>query len=268
MFGSGRDHSLWNKLQIYSTPSDLRNPILLVSVSTSNPQYLLLYSQARELGKFLISKLDFMLIASLYSSALSPEVQVSTDGIADLVANNFYVHRGKDRDYILFAGHASPIGDEYEYADVVLSFAKSLGVKELVSFGARWSEETISPYATPKVSGFSTDKTGTERLEQCEVEILRNENALFFANTIVALCRFHDIRGYKLSVDHGEPAPHPKSLISFLGVLSSLTGLEVDASDLVTRSKELAEAIKHAEYEPVSDEDEEGKHRDGRDLYR
>ncbi|MDG7001010.1 MAG: PAC2 family protein [Nitrososphaerota archaeon] len=253
---------------MHSKPSDLRNPVLLVSVSTSNPQYLLLYSQARELGKFLISKLDFMLIASLYSSALSPEVQVSADGIADLVSNNFYVHRGKDRDYVLFAGYATPVGDEYEYADLVLSFAKSLGVKELVSFGARWSEETISPYVTPKVSGFSTDKTGIEHLEQCEVEVLRSESALFFANTIVALCHFHDIRGYKLSVDHGEPTPHPKSVISFLRVLSSLIGLEVDVTDLVAKSKELAEAIRTAEKEPASSEDEEERHRDGRDLYR
>ena len=98
---------LWNKLQVYSRPTDLRDPVLLVSVSTSNPQYVLLYSQARELGKFLVSKLDFRLIASLYSSALAPEVQVSADGIADLISNNFYLHHGKDRDYLLFAGHAS-----------------------------------------------------------------------------------------------------------------------------------------------------------------
>ncbi|MDG6995865.1 MAG: PAC2 family protein, partial [Nitrososphaerota archaeon] len=247
---------------------DLRNPILLVAVSTSNPQYLLLYSQARELGKFLMSKLDFRLIASLYSSALAPEVQVSADGIADLVSNNFYLYRGNERDYILFAGHASPTGDEYEYSEIVLSFAKSLGVKELVSFGARWSEETISPYVTPKVLGFSTDKTGTERLQQCEVEVLKDEVALFFANTIVALSRFYDIRGYKLSVDHGEPSPHPKSLIAFLGILSALTGLTVDTSELEAKSKQLAEAIRRAEIEAPSEEEEERKQRGGRDLYR
>ncbi|MDG6906115.1 MAG: PAC2 family protein [Nitrososphaerota archaeon] len=259
---------MWNKLQVYSKPSDLRDPVLLVSVSTSNPQYVLLYSQARELGKFLVSKLDFRLIASLYSSALAPEVQVSADGIADLISNNFYLHHGKDRDYLLFAGHASPMGDEYEYSDIVLSFAKSLGVKELVSFGARWSEETISPYAAPKVLGFSTDKTGTERLEECEVEILKNESALFFANTIVAMSKFYDIRGYKLSVDHGEPSPHPKSLIAFIEVLAPLTGLNVDTSDLQKESKQLAEAIKRAEKELPSEQGEEGKYRDDRDLYR
>jgi proteasome assembly chaperone (PAC2) family protein len=258
---------LWNKLQVFSEPHDLRDPVLLVALSTSNPQYQLLYSQARELGKFLLSKVDFRLIASLYSSALSPEVKISSDGIADLVSNDFYVFAGEKRDYILLTGHASPIEDEYEYADVILPFAKRLGVKELVSFGARWTEEVLPPLETPKVLGFANDKEGTDRLEEIGVELLREENAFFFANTIVAMSRFYDIRGYKLSVDHGEPAPHPKSLIAFLGVLPKLIGLSIETSELERKSSELAEALRRAESQPGYGEGE-GRERDSRDLYR
>jgi proteasome assembly chaperone (PAC2) family protein len=240
---------LWNKLQVHSEPQVLRNPVLFVSVSTSNPQFRLLYSQARELGKFLIRKLDFKMIASLYSSAMSPEIRIAKTGVAALTSNNFYLHSGKERDFLLFAGHSSPVSDEYEYGELVLSYAKKLGVKELVSLGARWTEPALSPLEPPKVLGFASDEEGVKRLKDIGITVLKSESAFYFANLIVPLSKFHDMRAYKLSVDHGEPSPHPKTQISFLSAISKLSGLEVDVSDLESQSKELAEAIQKAEVE-------------------
>ena len=80
-------------------------------------------------------------------------------------------------------------------------------------------------------------------------------------------------QGYKLSVDHGEPIPHPKSQIAILEVLSKMFQLDVDMSDLVAQSRELAEAIQKAEIEGLEvDEDGEisGTRRtpQGDDIYR
>jgi proteasome assembly chaperone (PAC2) family protein len=47
------------------------------------------------------------------------------------------------------------------------------------------------------------------------------------------------MRGYKLGVDHGEPMPHPKSLIQITGVVSKMLGLDIDLKELVARAKDL-----------------------------
>jgi uncharacterized protein len=264
---------LWKKLEIISEQKNLRDPVLLISVSTSNPQYRLLYSQARELGKFLLKKLDFKQIATLYSSSMSPEIRISKAGISGMLSNNFYLHSGKNRDYLLFTGHASPLESEYEYGETILEYSKTLGVKELISIGARWSQPVLSPTEAPKVLGFSSDTEGVVRLKEAGVTILKSESAFYFANLIVPLAKLHNMRGYKLSVDHGEPIPHPKSQIAILEVLSKLIQLDVDPSDLVQQSKDLAEAIQKAEIEGLEvDEDGEisGTRRppQGDDIYR
>jgi len=264
---------LWNKLEIINEPKDLRNPVLVVSVSTSNPQFKLLYSQGRELGKYLLKKLDFRQIATLYSSAMSPEIRISRNGIAGMLSNSFHLYSGKSRDYILFAGHSSPVESEYEYGEVVLDYAKTLGVNEVISIGARWSQPVLSPLEAPKVLGFGTDETAVNTLKDAGVAILRSESAYYFANLVVPLAKIHGIRAYKLSVDHGEPTPHPKTLTALISVLSKMIDLEIDFSDLEAQSKELAEAIQKAEIEGLEvDEDGEingtRKSPKGDDIYR
>jgi proteasome assembly chaperone (PAC2) family protein len=240
---------MWEHLRVFDSPKFTREPILLVSLSTANPQYQLLYSQARELSKYLLRKLGFKLLASLYCSAMPPEVEIAGTGVADLVSCNFYHLRGK-RDVILFAGHSSPTTEEYDFCRAVLDYSKKLGVKELVSVGARWVESPTSPTQFPKVLGFSTDAEGVQWLRQNGVTLLEDETAFYFANLIVALAPWYGIRGFKVSVNHGEPRPHPKSLMAILKVLEKKLELEVDVADLVEESKKLEEALRRAGYDP------------------
>ncbi len=139
--------------------------------------------------------------------------------------------------------------------------------------GARWTQPVLSPVEAPKVLGFSSDEEGVSRLKEIGVAILKSESAFYFANVIVPLAKLHGIRGYKLSVDHGEPIPHPKSSIAILDVLSKLIQLDVDSSDLLAQSKELAEAIQKAEIEGLEVDDDgdiTGTRRtpQGDDIYR
>jgi predicted ATP-grasp superfamily ATP-dependent carboligase len=60
------------------------------------------------------------------------------------------------------------------------------------------------------------------------------------------------MRGYKVSVNHGEPRPHPKSLMAILKVLERKLGLEVELSELVEEAKRLEEALRKAGYDPSS----------------
>jgi proteasome assembly chaperone (PAC2) family protein len=257
---------LWKHLEIENEPILSKDPVLLISLSTTNPQFLTLYSQGKELGNFLLEKLDFRKFASLYCSALPAAITVSKNGIAELAGVHFYHFKGV-RDIVLLAGFGSPSGNEYEFGSEILTYAKRLGIVEVISVGARWTEEPLPPLETPKVRGFATDEEGRNWLKANDVTILKNEPAYYFANTIVAMASVYGMRGCKLSVDHGEPRPHPKSLIALLSVLSKKLAFDVDTTDLQASALELSETIRTSGSEGMeTGQDERSEKRE--DIYR
>ena len=223
---------MWKKLEVHRDGA-LEKPALLVSLSTSIPQYRALYSQARELANYMMKKMKFVPLASLYSSALPPEVAVREDGTVSLVVNQFHLHRGR-RDIVLFEGDSSPLDDQYGFTDAVLAYARRLGVGEIYSIGARWTEAPAPPDQAPAVLGFATDLVGVKELKSPGVELIKDEPAPFFASMVVGLAKGYAMRGYKVSVNHGEPLPHPRSVASMLQVLSKMLGFEIDLAELQT----------------------------------
>lgn len=217
---------MWQRLTTHHD-GELNKPVLIVSVSTSIPQYRALYSHARELATYMLNKMKFVPLASLYSSALPPEVEIREDGTVSLAVNHFYLSRG-ERDIVLFAGDSSPFDDQYEFTDAVLSFAKSLGVREMYSIGTRWTEAPLTPTQTTEVMGFATDPEGVEELKSNGVKLIKDEPAPFFASMVVGLAKGYGMRGYKVSVNHGEPTPHARSVAKMLEVLSKMIGFEID----------------------------------------
>ena len=221
---------MWLEFDVKRTMK-YRRPVMLVSVSTSIPQYRALYSQGRELARHLLKKMKFGEVAVVHSSSFPPEVLVRGDGISTLLSCKIYVNRGK-RDLLLFAGDSSPMDDQYEIARELLSFAKKAGVKELYSIGTRWAENPVPQFQEPEVNGFATDESGVEALKKSGVRIVESEPAPFFASMVVGLAEEYGIRGYKIQVDHGEPFPHARSLVKMLEVLSAMIGFQVDTSEL------------------------------------
>jgi proteasome assembly chaperone (PAC2) family protein len=225
---------MWIDFEEGRTPAP-KNPALIVAVSTSLPQYKALYSQARELADYLLRKIEFKKIGTVRASAFPPEVLVRHDGLSTLPECSFYISRGK-RDLVLFAGDSSPADEQYEFAQFVLKVAKDMGVEELYSVGARWSETPLPAEADPKTTGFASDSTGVANLKKHGVSILGEEPAPFFASMVVAMAKDVGIRGYKLSVDHGEPSPHVRSVTKLLEILSEMADFEVDLAELKAKA--------------------------------
>lgn len=224
---------------------DLNDPVLLVSLSTSIQQYKVLYSHARELGKYMLRKMQFEKFATLYSSSMPPLVMISDEGIIRLSSASFYHYSGA-RDIVLLAGDASPVEDQYQFSEAVLKYASAIGIHDVVSVGTRWTEEAGAPTAIPKVKGFATDETGVKKLMELGVEVLRDEPAPYFASLVVALASGYGIRGYKLSVDHGEPTPHPRSVIEILAILQKMMGFRVETDELSKIAAKMAANLEMA----------------------
>jgi proteasome assembly chaperone (PAC2) family protein len=208
----------------------VKGKTIVVAVSTSMPQYKALYSQARELADYMLKKMKFKRTATVRTSAFPPEVLVRDDGVSTLPECSFYLDKGND--LLLFAGDTSPMDDQYEFARFLLTRAKEMGVKELFSVGARWAENPLPPEVDPIVSGFATDAVGVAKLKKHGVKILSEEPAPFFASMVVAMAKDYEMTGYKLSVDHGEPSPHVRSVTKLLDALSTTAGFEVDLAEL------------------------------------
>ncbi|MDA4115888.1 MAG: PAC2 family protein [Thaumarchaeota archaeon] len=228
---------MWERLEVEWKPA-VEDSVLLVALSTMAPQYEPLYSHARELSRFLLRKLEFKRFATLYSSSLPADVAIGDDGLAKLRSDSFYSWSGKRR-IIMLAGDGSPFDDQQEFAHSVLSYARQLGAKEVVSVGARWSESPVAPGAPLKPVGFAADAAAVEELVGLGVTITKGEPGPFFPNLVVGMAADYGMRGYKVGVDHGEPRPHPRSLIQILGVLSKMLGFDVDLRELVARAKEM-----------------------------
>jgi proteasome assembly chaperone (PAC2) family protein len=222
--------ALWLRI-VKSEIVSPKNPAMVVAVSTSIPQYRTLYSHARELANYMLRKMRFEKIATIYSSSFVPEVMVKDDGVSALPACFVHIAQGA-RDVLLFSGDTSPMEDQHQFARVLLDYAKDLGVKELFSVGTRWAESPVSPETDPEPNGFATDSVGVARLKKCGVKLVPEEPAPFFASIVVGLAKEYGMRGYKLSVDHGEPIPHPKSVYKMLGILSTLVGFDVPMDEL------------------------------------
>jgi len=229
---------MWLDFEKKKIPA-LKDPTMVVAVSTSVQQYRALYSQARELGEYMLRNMKFQCIATVRSSAFPPEVIIRNEGISTLPECKFNLNT-EGRDLVLFTGDTSPMDGQYEFATTILDYAEELGVKELYSVGARWAENPLSPEADPEPNGFSTDRVGVEKLKKNGVKIMTEEPAPFFASMVVGMAKERGIRGYKVSVDHGEPSPHPRSVRQLLGVLSVMAGfpvrLEESKPDLKTPS--------------------------------
>lgn len=214
----------------------LKDPALLVALSTSVPQYRALYSQARELANYMLKKMNFKQVATIYSSSFAPEVIVRGNGVAELPTCRFYVNKGA-RDILLLAGDASPMDDQYNFAKLVLVYAQKSGVKEVFSVGARWSENPTSAFSDPELNGFATDQASAGRLKKHGVTLIKNEPAPFFASMVVAMAGARSMKGYKISVDHGEPSPHTRAVVKMLEALMELMGFQVSLEELKSEIK-------------------------------
>lgn len=232
---------MWQRLDVERTLGE-KGSALLVALSTMAPQYAPLYSHARELAKFLMQEAELTALATLYSSSLPAAVAIDGEGVARLQSNKFY-SVGDTKGVLMLAGDGSPVDEQQEYAQTVLSFARQLGVEKVVSVGARWSESPLPAGATISPIGYSTDKDGVKDLEGYGVTITKGEPGPFFPNLVVGMAADYGMRGYKLGVDHGEPSPHPRSLIQIVGVLNKMLGMHVETKALAARAKEMERPV-------------------------
>ncbi|MEM3671253.1 MAG: PAC2 family protein [Thermoprotei archaeon] len=236
---------MWERWVEHDEPH-IKESVMIVALSTGLPQYFMLYSQARELAAFILENVENKKIATYYNSVMEEFANVGDDAIATLPTYEVYQlfpqRTSKRNDAILMlTGYASPRNDVYEFCDRVLTKAVSKwGVKTLVSIGARWADEPTEPVLdSSRVYAFGASKTESQIIRRLDLAEHPAEMAPYFANVIASMAPLYGLMGFNLSVDHGEPRPHPRQKQALIRALCKLLEFNVDTSSLDLEAEKL-----------------------------
>jgi hypothetical protein len=110
-------------------------------------------------------------IANIYSDSFPPSVYI-TSGILDLIRDELFLYRFKNRDFLFLAGPVQPaldvrfssLQDHYEFATTIVKTVKALGVKEIYTLaGINIGEARL--HREPNVVAAATDKKILEELK-------------------------------------------------------------------------------------------------------
>jgi uncharacterized protein (TIGR00162 family) len=208
-------------------------------------------------AEHLIEELHAVKVAEIYSIHFPPQVIIGPDGVARLARNEIYLHEGEQKIAFLVGDHqsASPEG-HYLLADAYLDAAEHLGVRRIYTLGGYGVGHLVSE---PRVLSAVNREELRPAVGAAGAEFNRDEPpggiigasglllGLSLRRGIDAICLMGETSGYLVD---------PRAASGVLNVLSALTGIEVDRSQLETRAAEMESIIaKLTESERAGDED-------------
>jgi uncharacterized protein (TIGR00162 family) len=225
----------------------LNNPILIEGLPGTG-------NVARIAVDYLIENLKAKEIMEIYSYSFPNSVFVTEENTVKLPSIKIYVYKNKKRDLLLLIGDIQPLNeiDSYKLAEKILSIAKSLGVKEVITLGGIGLDAVPS---SPKVHAVVTNKRYLKKLKG-KVILDGDKTFGFIVGAAGLLLGRGDLRGFNGIALLGETYAHPthfgfKSSLEVLKVLSnylnvdfSLKGLEKEVRAMDGKAKRSKKAKK------------------------
>lgn len=205
----------------------------------------------RLVAGYLINELKAKKFAELFSPHLLPLAALDSDSVAHMLKNEFYFIKQRTRDIVVFTGDSQSLSGEghYEITDAVLSFAKELGVKDVITIGGFGTEEEKKE---PRVIGAVSSKKLLDKYKKYKI-IFDKEHQI---GTIVGaaglmcamapvygmdgLCLMGETMGFPIVTD-------PLAADAVLQVLKSILKINVDLRKIEKAVKDMEEQLKRVE---------------------
>jgi uncharacterized protein len=192
----------------------------------------------------LIDTIKAKKFAEIYSKDFPPQVFINPDGTIELVKNEFYYWKAKQknqRDLILLTGDYQGLSSrgQYELVESILDVCEELGVKELFTLGGYGLGHDISK---PKVLCATTHKELVKEMKKHGAVFKKNEPGGGIVGASGLLLGLGKLRKLKGTCFMGETPGYlvdPKSAKAVLKVLMSITNIKVDLSALEDKAKEI-----------------------------
>tara|TARA_Y100000817_G_scaffold215604_1_gene169552 strand:+ start:206 stop:964 length:759 start_codon:yes stop_codon:yes gene_type:complete len=191
----------------------------------------------------LIEKLDAKKCVEIYSSNFPPQVLIDDDGIVNLVNNELYYFKGKNktRDLLFLVGEYQGMDatGQYELCTELISLVKKIGVTTIYTLGGYGLGKLVPE---PRVLGAATSPEIIELFKSADVEFIDGEPGAGIVGASGLLLGLGKLQGLHGGCLMGETSGYmvdPKSASVVLKSLQKLLKVKIDLSDLEERAKQV-----------------------------
>jgi len=225
-------------------------------------------------GVYLLAKMGMHLLAELEASDLFDIEQVEVkNGVVRpprAPRTRLFVWAGPrtGHDLVVLLGEAQPVVGKHAFCKQVIAYAQQLGVERVITFAALATR--MGPEDPSRVFGAATDREGVEQIKRLELEVLEDGNISGLNGVLLGAAAEAGIQGTCLlgEMPHAlAQLPFPKASLGILEAFSSMTGIDIDLSEMTDQAKRnedqlttLLEVMRNAEgeeeeeFEPTTEE--------------
>ncbi|MCI0703371.1 MAG: PAC2 family protein [Planctomycetia bacterium] len=202
-------------------------------------------------GVYLLAKLGMTAIAEFESNEVFDVEQVEVkDGLiqpARRPRNRFFAWTDpkKQHDLVVFLGEAQPPVGKYPFCRQVIAYAREIGIERVFTFAAMATR--MRPEHRSRVFGAATDEQGVEEQKRLELNVLEDGHIGGLNGVLLAAAAEVGLRG---SCFLGEmphvfaQVPFPKASLAILEVFNTITGIELDLTELSEQAQTVEEQLK------------------------
>jgi proteasome assembly chaperone (PAC2) family protein len=223
-------------------------------------------------GYYLLANLGMQVIAEYEASDLFDVEHVEVkEGIIQtgrFPRNRFFVWKDPEhkRDLVVFLGEAQPPLGKYTFCRKLIDYARELGIERIITFAAMATQ--MHPEHRSRVFGAATDVESLEEVKRLELEVLEDGHIGGLNGVLLGAAAEEGLRGACLlgEMPHiFSQLPFPKASLAILEVFTTMTGIELDFTDLAEQSRimeqrlgELLSQVEKSFGQTSGEDDEEG----------
>src|SRR5262249_45038717 len=198
----------------------------------------------------LLAKLGMSVIAEFEAHDLFDVAHVEVkEGIIQTgrrPRNRFFVWTDpkEKRDIVVFLGEAQPPLGKYAFCRQLISYAAELGVKRVITFAAMATQ--MHPEHRARVFGAATDNDTLEELKRLELVILEDGNIGGLNGILLGVAAENGLHGACLLGEMPQiftQLAFPKASLAILEVFTTMTGIELDFTELTEQSKQMEQQL-------------------------
>jgi proteasome assembly chaperone (PAC2) family protein len=201
-------------------------------------------------GYYLLAKLGMDVAAELEAGDLFDIDHVDVKGgriqPARRPRNRFFVWNDPkgERDLVVFLGEAQPPIGKFPFCRQLVSFAKDLGVERVLTFAAMATR--MRPESRSRVFGASTDSEGVQELKRLELELVEEGQISGLNGVLLGVAADAGLPGACLLGEMPHlfaQLPFPKASLAVLEVFTTMTGIELDFTELAEQAEMVEEQL-------------------------
>lgn len=201
-------------------------------------------------GVYLLAKLGMNVMAEFEAAGLFDVDQVEVkEGMLQPLRrprNRFFQWtdpKGK-HDLVVFLGEAQPPLGKYPFCKQLVAFAQEIGIERVFTFASMATQ--MHPSHRSRVFGAATDAASLEELKRLELEILQDGHIGGLNGVVLGVAAESGLHGACLlgEIPHiFSQLPFPKASQAILETFATITGLELDFTELAEQAHLMEERL-------------------------